>query len=342
MKKILSLVMILVLILVFALSGCSSATPTQSTTGDAEKSAFVSDASDEYYMVTFLSGYPFWKDCYAGFEDAAALYGAKTLYGGTTEYDINQAVTALEQIIAKKPAGIAVTCMDADAYIEPINKAIAAGIPIVVFDSDSPKSDRLVFIGTENFAAGATAAKFIGEKMDGKGKVAAVTSLGQSNIAERTKGFEETIKADFPGIELVQIVDGGTDEVSAATNVANLLTANPDIDYLFCALVSAMTGSQTALAEKGLADKIKIVGMDTDDITLEGIQNGTVEATISQAPWCEGFWAMNYLYYMANGLIDPTGNGDWLEKGYPSIPVKANSGSTVVTKDNLAMFVKSK
>ena len=100
----------------------------------AAASGLAAHPDQTYYMVTFLSGYSFWTECWRGFQDAAALLGVEAKYGGTTEYDVNSAVTSLEQIIALKPTGMAVTAMDADAYKDPINNAIASGIPIVTFE----------------------------------------------------------------------------------------------------------------------------------------------------------------------------------------------------------------
>lgn len=337
-------------VMIFGAAGCSSRTTgdsksdnssasdsKQSTTGTAKATKTAGDASfkgspsEEYYMVTFLSGYSYWKSCYKGFEDAAKQFGVKSVYGGTTEYDVNQAVTAFEQICAKKPAGIAVSCMDADAYEPVINKAMDDGVNIVTFDSDSPNSKRITFLGTENYNAGAAAAKYIGEKLGGKGKVAAVTTTGQTNINERIKGFSDTLKKSYPNIKLVQVVDSGSDEVKCASNVAGLLNKNKDLDYIFCALLLASTGTQQALSEANLTGKIKIVAFDTDNVTLDAIKSGAVDATVSQAPYAQGYWSMVYLYYIYHGLIKPVDN--WMEKGYPSLPKTADSGAGVVTKD---------
>lgn len=343
-KKIVSLLLGISMISALGLSGCSqgsgkTAQPAGSgttNTGTTANDKFKGDPSKEYYMVTFVSGYPFWKDCYAGFEAAGKMYGVKTVYGGTTEYDVNAAVTALDQIIAKKPAGIAVSCMDAKAYQPSINKAIAAGIPVVTFDSDSPNSNRLTFIGTQNYQAGAVAARYIGKQLGGNGTVAAATTLGQTNIKERTQGFEDTIKKEFPNIKVAQIVDAGTDQVTAATAVSNLLKKNSDVNYIFCSLQAAMVGAQKALQETNLTGKVKIVGFDTDKTTLDAIKSGEVEASISQGPWCEGYWSMNYLFFTSQSLMNPVDN--WQAKKYPTLPASADSGSTVVTKDNVASF----
>lgn len=89
-----------------------------------------------------------------GFEDAGKQYGVKTILGGSTKYDLNESLTAFEQVVAMKPAGIAVTAMDAEAYAPIIDKAIEAGIPVVTFDIDSSKSKRISYIGTQNYDAG--------------------------------------------------------------------------------------------------------------------------------------------------------------------------------------------
>ena len=139
------------------------ATASMGTTAFADGLELEAHPDQTYYMVTFLSGYSFWTECWRGFQDAAKMLGVEAKYGGTTEYDVNSAVTSLEQVIALKPTGMAVTCMDADAYKDPINNAIESGIPIVTFDSDSPDSNRTTFLGTSNYQAGVTAADYIGE-----------------------------------------------------------------------------------------------------------------------------------------------------------------------------------
>lgn len=303
----------------------------------AAASGLVAHPDQTYYMVTFLSGYSFWTECWRGFQDAANLLGVEAKYGGTTEYDVNSAVTSLEQIIALKPTGMAVTAMDADAYKDPINNAIASGIPIVTFDSDSPDSDRTTFIGTSNYDAGVTAADYIGEKLGGKGRVACLTRTGQSNINERIQGFTERLAAKYPDIEMVQVVDAGNDENEAAANLSSLLATDSDIDYIFAALQQAVLGTETSLSEAGLTGQIKVVGFDTDTTTLDSIKSGSVEATLSQSPYAEGFWSMIYVYMLCNQENIKSAD-DWYAKGFPSLPATCDSGCAVVTAENADMY----
>lgn len=314
--------------------GGSEAAKSPEETPQTEQAADQSDK--EFYMVAFNSGYPYWKQVFRGFEDAGRQYGVKTVLGGSTKYDLNESLTAFEQVVAMKPAGIAVTAMDAEAYAPIIDKAIEAGIPVVTFDIDSPKSKRISYIGTENYDAGANAAHYIAEQLGGQGKVAAVTNKGQANIVERIKGFEDTLAAEYPGIEVVQVIDSGEDETAAANNASSLLTSHKDIDYILATTVIASSGAQQAVTEAGLADQTKIVAFDIDTVTLDAIGAGTVEATISQAPWVQGYWSMVYLYHISAGMITSADN--WQENGYPSLPATADSGTAIVTKDNYQIF----
>lgn len=335
MKKRRLAAALLAMVMTLSLAGCSGG-ETKEPVSDSGSKKVEDQSNKEFYMVAFNSGYPYWQQVFRGFEDAGKQYGVKTVLGGSTKYDLNESLTAFEQVVAMKPAGIAVTAMDAEAYAPIIDKAIEAGIPVVTFDIDSPKSKRISYIGTENYDAGANAAHYIAGQLDGQGTVAAVTNKGQANIVERIKGFEDTLKAEYPNIKVAQIVDSGDDETAAANNASSLLTNNKDIDYILATTVIASSGAQQAVAEAGLADKTKIVAFDIDTVTLDSIGAGTVEATISQAPWVQGYWSMVYLYHISADLI--TSADDWQENGYPSLPSTADSGTAIVTKENYKIF----
>src|SRR5512138_3897160 len=86
-----------------------------------------------YYMVTFVSGIDYWKDCYRGMQDAAEFLGVATEYTGTPENDITAEVRVFEEVAGQNPAGILATIINPDAFIDPINTAIDGGLPVVAF-----------------------------------------------------------------------------------------------------------------------------------------------------------------------------------------------------------------
>mgnify|MGYP001342056008 CR=1 FL=1 len=354
--------LVLVLALGLVLSGCSmpaesndssaSAAPAATEkavaaeTAAAEPAAKVSDSgtafgadsNEEYYMVTFLSGIEYWKGCYKGFEAAGKLYGVKTIYAGAAEYDVNQAVTVFEQIIANNPAGIAVSCINPDAYKEPIQKAMDAGIPVVTFDADSPDSGRYSFLATGNVAAGETAAKYLAEALGGKGDVAVVTLPGQLNHEERTQGFVSKIESDYPDMKVVQTANGGGEQTTAAQAAAGILQANPSVVGLFCTDATSGVGAVAAITENNRTD-VKIVSFDTDKGTLDAIKDGTISASIAQGTWNMGFWSFQMLFQLKHELINPTDG--WKEKGINPLPPYIDTGVNVVTKDNVDAFYVS-
>lgn len=341
MKKVISLLLAATMLMT-ALVGCadnsSSNSSGDSSVPSGEATSIVKDTESEYHMFVHFSGYSFWQECWRGFKDAADVMGVTAVYSGTPEYELNTVLTAFNQLAAQKPDGIAVTACDADAYVDPINNAIDSGVNVVLFDSDSPNSERLAFIGTENYNCGVAAADFIGEAMGGKGHVGVITSLTQSNIVQRNLGFAATMDEKYPDMEY-EIIASGTDESETAQITKNLLQVNPDIEYLFPTTFANCSGAMVAIEELGLTGKVKLITFDTDEATLDNIENGLVEASISQSPYCMGWWSLMYLYFLDHDeLVGASEN--WKENGYPFLPAIADSGSVVVTKDNAFMFRK--
>jgi ribose transport system substrate-binding protein len=302
----------------------------------ASKNPFVGNAKEEYYMVTFVSGIEYWRGCFAGMKNAAGLLGVKAIYTGAWQADVNQEVTVLEQVIAKKPAGIAVTCANPDGLKAPINKAIAAGIPVVTFDADSPSSNRYCYLGTSNFNAGATAARYMGKILGGKGEIAVSTVTGQLNHEERRAGFVRTLTKEYPKIKVAATGNDNNDQTKAATLVAGFLQANPNLKGIFCTDSSGGVGAGAALREANAVGKVKIISFDTDKGTLDLIKEGIVSASIAQGTWNMGYWSLQYLYNVKHNLVKPV-NG-WKSKGINPLPGVVDTGTNVVTKNNVDAF----
>jgi ribose transport system substrate-binding protein len=234
-------------------------------------------------MVTFLSGIDYWKDCWRGMQDAAEFLNVEATYTGTPEFDITQEVTVLDQVIAQQPTGIAATIMNPEGLLPSINSAIDAGIPLVTFDADSPLSKRYSFLGTGNYASGVMAAHYIGGLVS-DGKAAVITVPSQGNLLERTQGFMDTISASYPGITVGDdlIVDNQNNSTDAATKLAALLQADPDVKAVFSTNASAAVGAAQALREAGMTESVSHIGFDYDEGTLDLIDSGQLGATLAQ------------------------------------------------------------
>src|SRR6266498_1968787 len=91
--------------------------------------------------------------------------------------DAVEQARVLNDLIGHGVDGIAVSCDDPTACIDPINRAVAAGIPVMTWDSDSPDSKRFTFLSIDNYRGGEQAADLLARAIGAHGKVAILTGV---------------------------------------------------------------------------------------------------------------------------------------------------------------------
>ncbi|MDP9750426.1 substrate-binding domain-containing protein [Thermoanaerobacter pentosaceus] len=337
-KRIISVFIVMTLVIVTFLTGCGNSTSNSaSSTSNSSNSPLIGSKDEKYVMVTFVSGIEYWKGAFKGMQDAAKYLGVTAQYTGANEYDINQQVTVLEQVIAQKPSGILLTCINPDALKDPINRAIQQGIPVITFDADSPNSLRYSYLGTSNYNAGVIAARTLAKLVGEKGEVGVITIPGQLNHEERTAGFKDTIAKEFPNMKVVSVQDGKSDQVASAQAMASMMQAHPNLVGVFTTEASTGVGAATAVKEANKVGKVHIVSFDTDKGTLDNIKAGVIDATIAQGTWNMGYWGMMFLYHLKHDLVRPI-DGDWKTARVAPLPPIVDTGVNVVTKDNVDYF----
>jgi ribose transport system substrate-binding protein len=135
----------------------------------------------------------------------------------------------LESFITQRVDGIAISCTNGDFLTETINQAMEAGIPVITWDADAPKSKRIAYYGVDDFAAGKILGEEAAKLIGGKGKVAMITSIGAYNLRRRLDGVQESIK-NYPGIQTVEIFDIKEDTVRCAEIIASATNKYGDLD----------------------------------------------------------------------------------------------------------------
>jgi len=199
----------------------------RSSEGEATggKSAVAQHKDQLYVEVSALGNLDYFYHHKLGMKLAGEAMGVRTEYVGPAGYDIPAMITAFEQAMAKK--GIrGIVVVGFEPALEPIiNKAVDSGIPVVTVDADLPNSKRVAFVGTGNYKAGLEGGTKLAELIGGKGKVALMTKVGQSNLEERISGYKDAL-ARFKDVQLVQIVDTQSDAVIAA-QVATAVLRRP-------------------------------------------------------------------------------------------------------------------
>jgi len=332
MKKLLILYTILIgLFLLFSASYFSKETSLNSL-GEMD-SGLRGEIHETYYMVTFQSGIDYWKTALKGFEDAAHALNVSVEYRGATQYDVNEQITVLEQVIAKKPAGIALSVINAEALTPTINKAIDAGIPVVLFDSGAPQSKAFSFLGTSNYSAGIKAAHKMAELLGEKGEVAVVTLPNQLNHQERTRGFIDTLIKEYPQMVYLATKDGRGDLMVSRGAALEIMDSYPEVDGIFN--TDAVGGAGVAQAVLEAKKSIKIIGFDTDKNTLDLVKEGTISATLAQGTWNMGYWSLMYLFHLQHGKTNMVSE---TPTDMISVPPYVDTGVTLVTKENVDQY----
>jgi ribose transport system substrate-binding protein len=216
-------------------------------------------------------------------EKKGAELGVNILWVGSTKSDAAEQVSVLEGLIQKKVDGILVSCNDADALKDVIDRAMDKGIKVATFDSDSAKSKRLFYAGTDNYGIGVKAATAMKKLLPSGGKVAVLTGvLGAPNLEQRIVGFREGVK----GTKIVVLpVQTGEDDVQKSVEVVNQFTAaNKDLagwffdgGWPYFADPEALKEVKTFMARGG-----KIVSIDTFQPMLKYVKLDMVDLLIGQ------------------------------------------------------------
>jgi ABC-type sugar transport system, periplasmic component len=302
------------------------------TAADAKKW----NPNDEYYLITFQSGLEFWQECFEGFKDAASVYGAKVYYTGSETNDISKQVSVIEQVAAKNPAGLAITCADSEGLTDTINAVMAQGIDVVLFDNDSPRSNRYAVIQANNYSAGEYAAKTMAKLLGEKGECAVLYGVGIPSSTDRAMGFIDYIKAHYPNMSVVATGNSVGDETEAAQIAAGIVQANPKLAGFYGTNSPRTVGIATAVKEADLQDQISILGFDTDESVFKLIDDGVVAGTVKQGAYHMGYWSFEFLFHTANNFVHPIDN--WRSNKINPLPIYVDAGTIVITKENIDMF----
>ncbi len=298
---------------------------------------FAGPADQTYYMCTFVSGVEYWVAAFEGFKDAAKQLGVKAVYQGTPEYKIPEQVTVFEQIMSKNPAGIALSPIDNAGFVEPVTAAYEKHIPVVTFASntDAPK---VAFVTSDNVKEGQFAARTIAKALGGKGKVM-VTHNTQSNHMLRSTTFVETMKNEFPNIQVVADILTQQDNQKAYTAVMQTAQKYPDLGAVFTPEGPSGRGAAQAAIELG--GKIKVLTCDMDATILQLIEKGQMFGSIQPNAYVQGYLCMVLLYLAKNSMLDPLNGARPAGQFVMNLPYVDN-GLDLINADNAKYFYTDK
>ncbi|WP_431224985.1 substrate-binding domain-containing protein [Serratia sp. L9] len=180
------------------------------------------------------------------------------IYVSDARHDVSKQISDVEDMLQKKIDILLINPADSVGVESAVQAAHKAGVVVVAVDAQA-QGPLDSFVGSKNYDAGFQAGKFLGESLQGKGKVAILDGIPVVPILERVRGFEDAMKA-FPGISIVSKQNGKQERDTALTVTENMLQANPDLVGLFSVNDVGALGALAAIDANG-AD-VKLVSVD--------------------------------------------------------------------------------
>ncbi|MDK3255204.1 substrate-binding domain-containing protein [Blastococcus capsensis] len=287
-----------------ALSACDSASPEPAdpatTEGDAAATSSLPEPSiqpegcenvDEFEigLVTINLQALFFNQINDAAQAMADEYGVDLQIISGNDDSVTQA-NAINTLVADGADAIIVAAVDTEGIKPAIRAADEAGIPVVAVDAivDDPAVDAQV--GTANAEGGAQIGELLVEQAGGEGTVGIVGALNSTIQLERQRGFEEAVTA--AGMEIGTVVDGRNIQENAQTAAENLLTGNPDLQYVYATGEPALIGLAAAVRSQNAQDRITVVGWDLAEPVVEGLEAGWIAGVVQQNTYEFGYQAM--------------------------------------------------
>jgi simple sugar transport system substrate-binding protein len=312
-----------------SLSSLAGFTVSSAEAAEEATGKFPKHPAWRFVFVNHVTTNPFFVPTRYGAEDACALLGCTYQWTGSEKSIATDMVNALNTAVSAKADGIAVSLVDLTAFNDPVEKALAAGIPVVSYNADAKDNKRLCYIGQDLFLSGKGLGQRIVELV-GEGPVAGfIATPGQLNIQPRMDGAREAIKESGKNIQLEEIATGPTvnEELS---RIQAYFTGHPDIKGMFAVDAGSTQGVAKVMADNKLAAKgVHAGGFDLLPATLEAISKGDLDFTIDQQPYLQGFYTVMVLFLtkLSGGLTGPS---------------DINTGLKFVTKSTVGPYLSTK
>lgn len=312
--RLIALLLILMCVSVFVFAGAEA----EKAPGEKYKFVLASHGS---------AGDVFWGVVYEGMEDAAELFGVEAVMQ-YSRGDYTAQVGFIEAAIAADADGIGVVISTDDAFDEPIQKALDAGIPTIAFNVDDSQgaagNPRLCFVGQDFEVAGYMIGKKMAEHLKRGDHVACPVEVpGAVYAQDRYAGVKRAL--DEEGITS-EMVDAGYETLSVTlSRVAAYLQGHPETDAVLSLGGMPNEMASKAIAELGLEGKVITGGFDISEGIYHDIKDGKTLYGVDQQAYSQGFLTVAMLYLVA-------------VKGQTAMDI--NTGSALISKDNIGKYAR--
>ena len=281
-------------------------------------------------LIPGLTTDAFYITMHRGAQAAADKLGDTLVFQGAADFNPVTQVPVLDAVIARHPDAILIAPTDRVQLVEPLKKAVAAGIAVITVDTfigdgkyqtGAGNTDfPLSYVASDNILGGEIAARAVARAVGDKGKVyVANLKPGISTLDQREEGFRLEMKS-HPGITVMATQFNDDDANKAASQVQSVMARNPDLAGVFGANLFSAIGTANGVKQANKAGSVKIAAFDAPKSVAAQLKSGLVDIAIAQHPAEIGYF----------GVV----SADAILHGH-SIPSLIGTGFTVMTKANV-------
>jgi ribose transport system substrate-binding protein len=265
--------------------------------------------SGKPYIPVISKGFQhqFWQAVKQGAEKAATDFDVDiTFEGPETEAMVDKQVEMFQTALDKKPDAICLAALDTKALIPLLEKAQAAGIPVIGFDSGVDSDIPLSTAATDNIAAAALAADKMAEMIGDAGEVAVIVHDQTSRTGiDRRDGFVNRMAEAHPNVTIVDIQYGGGDQLKSTDLAKAIIQAHPNLKGFFGANEGSIIGVLNAVKELGKEGDLVVIGYDSGQQQMDAIRSGAEAGAITQDPIGIGYKCVEAAVKALNGETLP-------------------------------------
>lgn len=284
--------------------------------------ASTASAQDKKYTIALIPGLTtdaFYISMRKGAEAAAKAVGAELVFQGAPEFNPVLQVPVLDAVIARKPDAILIAPTDKTQLVQPLKKAIDAGIPVVTVDTfigtgkyqtgEGDADFPVSYVASDNVLGGRMAARALASAVGGKGKVyVSNVKPGISTTDQREEGFKDEMK-NYPDIQVLDTQYNDNDANKAASQLQSVIARNGDLVGVFGANLFSALGAANGVQQAGKTGAVKVVAFDAPTSIVDNLKTGLVDIAIAQHPAEIGYFGVMAAYAHLTGQSVPTSIG---------------------------------
>lgn len=291
---------------------------------------------------------PYWDTVKAGAQEAGEEMNLRVIYEAPdAETEVDEQIRMIDEAIGAGADAIVLAPLDRDDLNEALARARVADVPVLTIDSDVSFDGRRSCISTQNYSAGAIAARYVAGMNLGEGTAAIITHSNTAQTAqERTGGFLDELSGkdtmtgstaqqaaeSIPGLEksngsggltglrVLESKNGEGNVQQSREAAIQLIKENPDLKLIYTTNQPGTMGACQAIEELGKADEVALVGFDSFDGADAYIESGVLDAVVTQNPYNMGYLGVRYARKILRG---------------EAVSKSVDTGATLVTAENL-------